>query len=125
MDELKTGDIDLNEFIEKRNSPRVEVRWPIKISMDEGLVVGETINISIDGMSIYCSDPVPLNEIVTISIEPLNQSVIELSGKIIWAETNGSDENKSIAVGVSFVEISAEDRPRFNQSRDLVSFLFR
>jgi len=115
----------LNDFIEKRLRPRVEVRWPIKVSMDEGLVVGETVNISVDGMSIFCSDPLPLNEIVTISIEPLNQSVIELSGKIIWADTYDSDEDKSFSVGVSFVEISAEDRPRYNQFRDLVSFLFR
>ena len=115
----------MNDFIEKRLRPRVEVRWPIKVSMDEGLVVGETVNISVDGMSIFCSDPLPLNEIVTISIEPLNQSVIELSGKIIWADTYDSDKDKSFSVGVSFVEISAEDRPRYNQFRDLVSFLFR
>ena len=115
----------MNDFIEKRKNPRVEVRWPIKVSMDKDLVEGETVNISIDGMSIYCDDPLPLNEVLRISIEPLNQSVIELAGKVIWSDSYGMDEGKSFAMGVSFLEISEDDRHRFNQFRDLVSFLFR
>ncbi|UCD32900.1 MAG: PilZ domain-containing protein [Desulfobacterales bacterium] len=115
----------MSDFIEKRKNPRVEVRWPIKVSTNEGLVEGETVNISLDGVSIYCSDPLPFNEVLSISIEPLNQSVIELSGKVIWSDSFSRDEGQSYAIGVSFLEITDEDRQRFTQFRDLVSFLFR
>jgi len=115
----------LNDFIEKRKNLRIDVRWPIKVSTNEGQIEGETVNISLDGMSIYCDDPLPFNEALSISIEPLNQSVIELSGKVIWSDSYGMDEGKSCAMGVSFLEITDEDRQRFAQFRDLVSFLFR
>jgi c-di-GMP-binding flagellar brake protein YcgR len=115
----------LNDLIEKRKNPRVDVIWPIKVSTNDGQVKGETVNISLDGMSIYCNDPLPFNEALSISIEPLNQSVIELSGKVIWSDSYGMDEGKSFAMGVSFLEINDEDRQRFVQFRELVSFLFR
>jgi hypothetical protein len=35
------------------------------------------------------------------------------------------DDDKSFAVGLSFLEITDEDHQRFTQFRDLVSFLFR
>lgn len=101
------------------------MRWPIKVLTDEGQIEGETVNISLDGMEIYCNDPLPFNEALSISIEPLNQSVIELSGKVIWSDSYDVDKGKSFAIGVSFLEINDEDRQRFTQFRDLVSFLFR
>lgn len=115
----------MNDFIEKRKTPRVDVRWPIKVITDDGQIEGETVNISLDGMEISCDDPLPFNEVLSISIEPLNQSVIMLSGKVVWSDNYGMDDGKSFAVGVSFLEISDEDRHRFAQFRDLVSFLFR
>ena len=115
----------MDDYIEKRKNPRVDVKWPIKIVTDDDQVVGETVNISLDGMSIYCDDPLPFDEVLSISIEPLNQSVIKLSGKVIWSDSQGVDEGKSFAIGVSFLEITEEDRQRFTQFRDLVSFLFR
>ena len=115
----------MNDFIEKRKNPRVDVRWPIKVITDDGQIEGETVNISLDGMEISCDDPLPFNEVLSISIEPLNQSVIMLSGKVVWSDSYGMDDGKSFAVGVSFLEIGDEDRHRFAQFRDLVSFLFR
>ena len=115
----------MNDFIEKRKNPRVDVRWPIKITTDDTQIEGETVNISLDGMEINCDDPLPFNEVLRISIEPLNQSGITLSGKVIWSDNYDMDEGKSFAVGVSFLEISDEDQHRFAQFRDLVSFLFR
>jgi c-di-GMP-binding flagellar brake protein YcgR len=101
------------------------VRWPIKILTDDNQVEGETVNISYDGMSINCNEPLPFNEVLRISIEPLNQSVITLSGKVVWSDRCDMDDDKSFAVGLSFLEITDEDHQRFTQFRDLVSFLFR
>jgi hypothetical protein len=115
----------LESFIEKRKQARVEVRWPIKIFTDDGPVEGETLNISFDGISITCEEPLAINKIFTISIEPLNQSVLELRGKIIWSDSYGIEGGNTYAVGVSFVEISDEDRHRFEKFSELVSYLFR
>jgi hypothetical protein len=114
----------LESFIEKRKQARVEVRWPIKIFTDDGPVEGETLNISFDGISITCEE-LAINKIFTISIEPLNQSVLELRGKIIWSDSYGIEGGNTYAVGVSFVEISDEDRHRFEKFSELVSYLFR
>ena len=122
---LNTGDIDLDAFTEQRTNPRVEVRWPIKILTGDGTVEGETLNISLDGISISCDEPLALNKIFTLSIEPLGQSVLELRGKIIWSDSYGIEGGSSYAVGVCFVEISEEDRHRFNKFSELVTYLFR
>jgi hypothetical protein len=113
----------LESFIEKRKQARVEVRWPIKIFTDDGPVEGETLNISFDGISITCEDAI--NKIFSISIEPLNQSVLELRGKIVWSESYDIEGGSTYAVGVCFVEISDEDRHRFEKFSELVSYLFR
>lgn len=115
----------MDEFIEKREKPRVEVRWPIKVLTDDGKVDGETLNISLDGISISCDKPLVLNKIFILSIEPLGQSVLELRGKIVWSDSYDIEGGSTYAVGVSFVEISDEDRHRFNKFSELVSYLFR
>lgn len=115
----------MESFIEKRKQARVEVRWPIKIFTDDGPVEGETLNISFDGISITCEEPLAINKIFTISIEPLNQSVLELRGKIVWSDCYGLEGGSTYAVGVCFVEISDEDRHRFEKFSELVSYLFR
>ena len=115
----------MDAFIEKREKPRVEVRWPIKILTDDGIVEGETLNICLDGISISCDEPLVVNKIFTLSIEPLGQSVLALRGKIVWSDCYGNEGDSTYAIGVSFVEISDEDRHRFNKFSELVSYLFR
>ncbi len=115
----------MDNFIEKRQHLRAEVKWPIKIITDDGILEGETLNIAVDGISISCDEPLPLNQIFRISIEPLKQSVIEIRGEIVWSDSYGIDGGNTYAMGVCFVKISDEDRHRFDKFSELVSFLFR
>jgi hypothetical protein len=74
-------------------------------------VEGETIDISIEGISINIEDPVPLDEILRICIEPTGHGVIEVSGRVTWSDLYGIDEaDHAIGMGICFIEISDQDR---------------
>lgn len=96
---------------ESREHPRIEARWPITIITDQSTIEGETRNISVDGISFFCEKPIRLNKIYRMSISPPNHQIIELTGKVIWSDLYGvDDEDTAVALGVCFIKISNDDR---------------
>jgi hypothetical protein len=84
--------------------------------MTSGTVEGETTNISAQGVSITCDEPLLLNEIYTLHIRPLDYDSIEVSGRVIWSDMYGIDgENKTVGIGVCIVEISDKDHSYFKE----------
>lgn len=111
----------MDDFTEKREYPRIDVHWPIKIFVNDNIIAGETMNISLEGISICCDEPLPINEVFSISIEPLGKQAIIISGQVVWADVYGiADKTTTYGMGICFVEISEQDRNRYN---DLVSIL--
>jgi len=111
----------LENFREKRQHTRIEVEWPVIVSKGDDFIEGETKNIAFDGISIFCEEPLPLEEIVSISIEPPDQQSMVISGRVIWSDVYGiDDQNTTYGIGVCFVKISDEDRSRF---LELISYL--
>jgi len=105
--------------IEKRKYTRIKVRWPISVLTDHGTIEGETRNITVDGMFICCDGPLPMNEIFRMSIIPLNHQAIEVTGKALWSDFYGIDnENTTLGMGICFVKISDKDRHYF---KDMLS----
>lgn len=101
----------MDDSIERRNHPRKNVKWPVTLLTESDMVEGETRDISIAGISICIDKPVCLDEIIRISIRPTGHQVIEVSGKVTWSDLYGiDDQNRAVAMGVSFVEISDQDR---------------
>jgi hypothetical protein len=97
--------------IERRKYQRISVSWPISIVMDEENIEGKTINITVDGLLLNCEEPLQLNEVLRISINPPEQKGIELKGKVIWSDHYAIDEqDTAFAVGICFVKISDVDR---------------
>ena len=112
----------MDDFIEKRQHPRTEIRWPIKIDKGGEIIEGETRNVAIDGISICCDEPLAIDDVVNISIEPQDQQSIEVYGKVIWSDVYGlDDQKKAYGVGVCFVQIAKDDRSRYHE---IVSILF-
>jgi Tfp pilus assembly protein PilZ len=96
---------------ERRKEPRIEVTWPVAVFAEHGTIEGETRNISIGGLAISCDEPLRLNESYRISISPPNHSAVGISGKVIWSDLYGiEDDDTTVGMGVCFVEISDEDR---------------
>ena len=106
--------------IDRRENPRTEVRWPVSVKTDMGIVEGETRDLGVDGISICFEEPLPVNEMFSMSIIPPHHETIQVTGRVIWSDFYGIDEkNTSLGLGICFVEISEEDRHFFN---DLVLF---
>ena len=103
--------------IERRKNVRGDIRWPITVSADHGNIQGETRNISVDGISIRCDEPLRINEVFRIAILPPDRQAIGVSGKVIWSDLYAIDHNDTaVGLGLCFVEISDEDRKIFNDA---------
>lgn len=101
--------------IERRKYHRITVTWPVSIVMDEEIVEGETINVTVDGVLISCDEPLQLNEVLRISITPPNHQGIEVTGKVIWSDHYAIDEqDTAFGMGICFIKISDVDRHFLN-----------
>lgn len=111
----------MENFSEKRQHPRIEVKWPVIISHGDDFIEGETENIAFDGISIVCEEPLPMDEIIRMSIETPDQQSRVISARVIWSDVYGiDDQSTTYGIGLCFVKISDEDRIRF---LDLISYL--
>ena len=106
----------MNDFIEKRQSPRYDIVWPVEIHCQGEIIEGETVNISLEGISLHCDEPLPLNEAFSILINPHEQQVVEISGKVVWSDVYGiGQENESYGMGICFVEVSEQNRALYKE----------
>lgn len=109
----------LVQAIERRKYSRISVAWPIAIASSEGIIGGQTINITAEGVLISCEEPLQLNEVLQISIKPPNHQGLEVKGKVIWSDHYAIDEHDTaFGMGICFVKISDVDR---HFLKDLVS----
>lgn len=84
--------------------------------MESGTFEGETANIAINGVGIVCDEALGLNVSYSLIIKPPNYSPIEISGKVVWSDLYAIDgDNKTVGIGICFVEISEKDRLFFSK----------
>lgn len=98
---------------EKRKAPRIKVNWPVKITFENKAIPGKVRDISTIGVSIKCNDPIQVGENLHVAIMPPGGKLINVVGKIVWSDCYGLDmnnENSTLAMGLSFIEISIKDR---------------
>jgi hypothetical protein len=99
---------------EKRKESRIKVNWPIRVNIDNKKIKGKARNISLKGIFIECKEPLQLDGVIHITIMPPSSKPINVVGKIMWSTgyAKDMDNDKMMrCVGLSFVEISSEDRP--------------
>jgi hypothetical protein len=96
---------------EKRRSKRSDVRWPVSVESEHGTIQGEIRNISLSGIYVRCDEPLRVNEDFRMAIIPPNRKAIGLTGKVVWADMYGLDEDENaFGMGVCLVEIAKEDQ---------------
>ena len=99
---------------ERRESPRTAINWPVNITVDGDIVAGETVDIGFDGLHLTCDEPIPLNDVLDMTLAPPGRSLIRVAVRVIWSDLDGIDaDNRAVGMGVCFVEISAADRLLF------------
>ena len=95
---------------ERRQYPRIRVRWPITIVTYHSTIEGETRDISPAGMFINCKEPLQVNQTYQISVIPPNHHNIDLACKVIWSHSYTTDGENIYGTGFCFVKVSKEDR---------------
>ena len=90
---------------ERRSYPRAEIRWPVTIKTEEGIIEAKLRNLGIGGAYIHCEEVLEPGEAVTLTIQPPTGSPITLTAKVIWA-----GKVLALGMGVHFVEMSDQDR---------------
>ena len=96
---------------ERRKHPRKEVNWPITIIAEHGTIEGEIRNIAMDGLLVFCDEPLRLNETYRMSIVPGESGAIGVSGRVVRAEAYCmAEDDSAFGIGICLVEISDQDR---------------
>lgn len=96
---------------ERREFPRVRVKWPVSVVTDNATIQAETRNITVNGIFILSKDPLRLNETFPLHISPPNRQAIDVTGTVIRSDHQAFDErNISYGMGICFVRVSDEDR---------------
>jgi len=102
---------------ERRKSPRRKINWPVNIVVDDEIIAGETVDITLDGIHLTCDDPIPLNEQLSMTIAPPDRALIKVTARVVWSEPDGIDlEHRAVGMGVCFVEISDDDCQLFEEA---------
>jgi len=90
---------------EKRKRERFNVRYPVTIKSSQGLISGETKNISPSGALIVCAcgGPILPPETLALTIKRASHSSIETSARVVWSNVRGFRQNSLICwIGVRF-----------------------
>jgi hypothetical protein len=102
---------------ERRKIPRKTIKWPVNIVVDDEVIAGETVDITLEGIHITCDDPIPLNEMLSMTIAPPGKALIKVSARVIWSDLDGIDsENRVVGMGACFVEIPDDDYELFEEA---------
>ena len=96
---------------ERRNTPRVELCWPVTLFIDDEIIEGESQNINSEGLYICCDKPLPIDGIFRISIQPPNHRAIGVTGKVVWSDLYGMGEKEKIyGMGLCLVKLQEGER---------------
>ena len=97
--------------IERRKQPRIDVRWPVAVTSDQGTIRGETRDISSEGVAIFCDEPLRLDASYHIAVTPPEHAALDVTGRVTWSDLYGMDDGHTfVGMGICFVELSGEDQ---------------
>ena len=96
---------------EKRQHPRVGIKWPTVLITAEGHIFGQTIDLSLGGALIRSWEkPNLVDGFVLIFKPPSRRSFMRVTAKKVWATKLSLDSHTTVHVlGVHFIEIYDDD----------------
>jgi hypothetical protein len=98
-------------FVQKREHPRVPVRWPVTMVTPEGEIDGIIVNISAGGAYIRCGTPLLKKDLFIMSILSRDQEHSWIGAEVVWVDIplSAYSDATPIGMGVRFTNITAED----------------
>ena len=101
----------MTDDAEKRQHPRIPVRWPVTIITKQGSVEGESRNITVAGLFVHCLENLEKNKEYQMIIRIPEKESLLLNGQVVWSNFENVDFNASyVGMGFCFIKISEEDR---------------
>lgn len=95
---------------ERRQSSRIEVKWPVIVQHDKGDMAGETLNFNAISAFIRCPKPLRLNEIFDMTINAPDRR-LSVNAEVVWSNIHGrDDEITPRGMGVRFLNMASEDQ---------------
>lgn len=95
---------------ERRQSSRVEVKWPVIVQHAKGDMEGETLNFSAISAFIRCPKPLRLNETFDMTIDAPDRR-LSVNAEVVWSNIHGrDDEITPRGMGVRFLNMASEDQ---------------
>jgi hypothetical protein len=96
---------------ERRKAPRINVNWPISIITSQGIIEGESRNITPSGVFIHCKTKLPEDEVYQMIIKLPNGKQIVVRGQMMWSNLNGREDTGALVdMGFSFIKMSEQDQ---------------
>jgi hypothetical protein len=96
--------------IENRRYPRVEISWPVTVVTDNGIISGMTVNLSLVGTLIRCTEIPDLLYDFRLVFRPAERQLLLATAERIWSKTHISDRTMFHIMGVGFTYIPEHDR---------------
>ena len=97
---------------EKRQRPRARVNWLVAIKTSQGVLPGETLNLTMDGASIRCEESLEPDQAVEMTIHvPALARPLAITAQVIHSNRCEPDNEATYyEIGFQFTEISDKSK---------------
>ena len=96
--------------MEYRRHPRAKIKWPVVMTTSEGLVDGQTQNLSCCGAFIRCARMPNLNDDFRLVITT-KERLILVTAEVVWSDVHTAHGKPVFrGLGVRFINILNDDR---------------
>jgi uncharacterized protein (TIGR02266 family) len=91
---------------------RANIKWPVRVTTEDGFMEGVTLTISSEGAFICCLHPLRVYDVCEMVLDVPNVTApVHAVGRVVWSNIYGPDDNASPrGMGVRFTRISGKDR---------------
>jgi uncharacterized protein (TIGR02266 family) len=109
---------------DQRQHPRTNLNWPVSMETPEGTIMGQVKNIGLGGAFICCKNPLPVGEVVQMTITGPGKEAVTSTARVVWSNANLPDEKViNRGMGVRFIKMSDQHlqlvRRLFDERHDL------
>ena len=97
---------------QSRQHKRANIKWPIRVTANNGPMEGVTLTVSSQGVFICCLHPFRVSDVCEIVLDvPNTKAPVHAVVQVLWSNAHGPDDRISPrGMGVRFTRISGKDR---------------